>query len=52
MIDQLFEQTPGLAERCADFSADRGLDCAETKAKPSAILIMTANRLKWQTDSP
>jgi len=33
MLDELFEQTPELAERCADFSADRGLDCAETKAK-------------------
>ena len=33
MIDELFEQSPGLAERCADFSADRGLDCAATKAK-------------------
>src|SRR5450759_4893853 len=26
MIDELFEQTPELAERCEDFSADRGLD--------------------------
>jgi len=33
MLDELFEQTPELADRCADFSADRGLDCAETKAK-------------------
>jgi hypothetical protein len=33
MLDKLFDQTPELAERCADFSADRGLDCAETKAK-------------------
>jgi hypothetical protein len=33
MLDELFDQTPELAERCVDFSADRGLDCAETKAK-------------------
>jgi hypothetical protein len=32
MLDELFEQTPGLAGRCKDFSADRGLDGAETKA--------------------
>lgn len=32
LIDETFEQTPALAERCQDFSADRGLDCAETKA--------------------
>ena len=33
MLGELFEEHPELAERCADFSADRGLDCAETKAK-------------------
>jgi hypothetical protein len=33
MLDELFDQTPELAERGAYFSADRGLDCAETKAK-------------------
>ena len=33
LLDELFEQTHELAERCADFSADRGLDCAETKVK-------------------
>jgi hypothetical protein len=32
MLDELFDQTPELARHCADFSADRGLDCAETKA--------------------
>ena len=32
MIREIFEQTPTLAERCQDFSADRGLDCGETKA--------------------
>ena len=32
LIEQTFEQTPELAERCQDFSADRGLDCGETKA--------------------
>ena len=32
MIRELFAETPELAERGATFSADRGLDCAETKA--------------------
>lgn len=32
MIKELFAETPGLAQRCGDFSADRGLDSAETKA--------------------
>lgn len=32
MIREIFEQTPALADRCQDFSADRGLDCGETKA--------------------
>jgi hypothetical protein len=32
LIRAMFTQTPALAERCADFSADRGLDSAETKA--------------------
>ncbi|WP_245232797.1 transposase [Thiorhodococcus minor] len=32
MIRATFEETPALAERCRDFSADRGLDSAETKA--------------------
>jgi len=32
MIRATFDETPALAERCRDFSADRGLDSAETKA--------------------
>jgi len=32
MIRATFSETPELAQRCKDFSADRGLDCAETKA--------------------
>jgi hypothetical protein len=32
MIRATFAETPELATRCKDFSADRGLDCAETKA--------------------
>ncbi len=31
MIRETFAQAPELAERCCDFSADRGLDSAETK---------------------
>ena len=33
MLGELFEEHPELASRCHDFSADRGLDCAETKAR-------------------
>lgn len=32
MVAQTFAQDPELAERCRDFSADRGLDSAQTKA--------------------
>lgn len=32
MLTGLFEETPGLAHRCQDFSADRGLDSAKLKA--------------------
>ncbi|MCP3877982.1 MAG: transposase, partial [Sulfitobacter sp.] len=32
MIHELMEESPQLAERCRDFSADRGLDSGETKA--------------------
>jgi len=32
LIQQTFEQTPGIAERCEDFTADKGLDSAEIKA--------------------
>jgi hypothetical protein len=32
LIKETFEQTPALGARCEDFSADRGLDCWDTKA--------------------
>jgi len=32
LIHQTFEQTPAIAERCEDFTADKGLDSAEIKA--------------------
>jgi hypothetical protein len=32
MIQETFEETPQLAERCDDFAADRGLDSGKTKA--------------------
>jgi hypothetical protein len=32
MLEETLVETPELAERCRDFSADRGLDRAETKA--------------------
>ena len=33
LIHQTFEQTPAIAERCEDFTADKGLDSAEIKAR-------------------
>lgn len=33
MLDDLFEETPELAEGCKDFSADRGLDNGKIKSK-------------------
>jgi len=33
MLTELFDETPELSERCADFSADRGLDSGSLKAK-------------------
>jgi len=32
LIHKTFEQTPAIAERCEDFTADRGLDSADIKA--------------------
>lgn len=32
MIDELFKQSPAVAEHCKDFSADRGLDSGPLKA--------------------
>jgi len=37
-LDGLFEQTPKLAGRSEDFCADRGLDCADTKANITLII--------------
>lgn len=31
LLHETFEENPALADRCSDFSADRGLDSAETK---------------------
>ncbi len=33
MIDETFEESPQLAERCKDFAADRGLDSGEIKGR-------------------
>jgi hypothetical protein len=46
MIGELFAQEPPLAERCRDFSADRGLDSAETKA-----LLWDAYRIRPLIDT-
>ena len=32
MTEKTYDETPQLAERCDDFTADRGLCCGETKA--------------------
>jgi hypothetical protein len=37
MLDKLFDQTPELAERCADFSADRG--CVYRERDASLYLL-------------
>jgi len=46
MITDLFAQHPLLAERCVDFSADRGLDAGETKA-----LLWDAYRIRPLIDT-
>jgi hypothetical protein len=46
MLGELFEQDPPLAERCDDFSADRGLDSAQTKA-----LLWDAYRIRPLIDT-
>jgi len=46
MIGELMDETPALAERCQDFSADRGLDSGETKA-----LLWDAHRIRPLIDT-
>jgi hypothetical protein len=46
MIGELMDETPELAERCRDFSADRGLDSGETKA-----LLWDAHRIRPLIDT-
>jgi hypothetical protein len=46
MIHELMDETPELAERCRDFSADRGLDSGETKA-----LLWDAHRIRPLIDT-
>ncbi len=38
MLPQLFKQTPELAERCQQFTADRGLECASSR--PACMMSM------------
>jgi hypothetical protein len=48
-----FSETPALAERCRDFSADRGLDSAETKAllwDDYAIRPLIDTRALWREE--
>ena len=53
MLEGLFEKTPELAERCADFSADRGLDNAAQKAllwDKWTIRPLIDTRLMWRAE--
>lgn len=53
MINKLYKETPELASRCADFSADRGLDAAETKAllwDEHKIRPLIDTRLMWRAE--
>lgn len=53
LIGEVFEQTPELAARCQTFSADRGLDSAETKARlwdDYRIRPLIDTRLLWRDE--
>ena len=53
LIREVFSQTPDLAERCQTFSADRGLDSAETKAllwDDYAIRPLIDTRQLWREE--
>ena len=53
MIKRLFAEDRGLAERCADFSADRGLDSAEIKKTlwdDHSIRPLIDTRLLWREE--
>ncbi len=53
MIADLYRETPALVARCADFSADRGLDAAETKSllwDEYQIRPLIDTRLMWRAE--
>ena len=53
MLEELFSKMPGMAGRCADFSADRGLDNAAQKKQlwdRWAIRPLIDTRLMWQVE--
>ena len=53
MIGELYKGSPELASRCTDFSADRGLDSAETKAllwDKYKIRPLIDTRLMWRDE--
>jgi hypothetical protein len=55
MIRESFQHSPELAERCQDFSADRGLDSAETKAllwDEYRIRPLVDTRALWREEKP
>ena len=53
MLEGLFGKAPAMAERCADFSADRGLDNASQKAllwDKWTIRPLIDTRLMWRAE--
>jgi hypothetical protein len=54
MIRASFSETPDLADCCRDFSADRGLHCAKTKAmqrKEYTIRPLIDTRELWREEN-
>ena len=53
MLEELFGKAPEMADRCGDFSADRGLDNAPQKARlwdKWTIRPLIDTRLMWQAE--
>ncbi len=55
MLPQLLEQTPELAERCQQFTADRGLECSQLKASlydEYEIRPLIDHKMMWRREKP
>lgn len=53
MLKKLYKESPGLASRCSEFSADRGYDSAESKAllwDDYQIRPLVDTRLMWRAE--